>query len=626
MSWMPGTLTSRGDHTMTLNISIPSATEELRPKITVIGVGGAGGNAVNNMIEANLEGVEFLVANTDGQALAASLAPRKMQLGRLHTEGLGAGSKPEIGRLAAEESLDEIMAELADSHMVFITAGMGGGTGTGAAPVIARAAREQGILTVGVVTKPFEFEGTPRMRLATQGIDELQAYVDTLIVIPNQNLFRLANERTTFTDAFAMADNVLHQGVSGVTDLMIKPGMINLDFADIRSVMTEMGKAMMGTGEASGEGRATNAAEAAIHNPLLDETTLRGAQALLINITGGSDMTLFEADEAANHIRKEVDNDAIIIFGAIVDPKMEGVIRVSVVATGMEAESQSARPPMFQQTSAITSASKSTPAPSAPSDAFGDHDNQQPFYATRRNEGVIEKIMADSPLTHPAEQPVSETGQSDMLVSDTVAAETLTAEALAAEALAEHDADQHTTQMDSVADENQLSIMDMMTDSNDQPDAVKASPEVSVTDTPTLDTTAEDDVPFTLGKTVDIPMDETVEPKETTGLIRHITRLFSSHQQQENKAVEPVISDVEPLNLRKAEPMFRSKQAAEQAAETMPENSAEHVAVPAASTGISDQHDQIDLTSEADAPELDMKEQKDDFDLEIPAFLRRQAN
>ena len=594
---------------MTLNISIPSATEELRPKITVIGVGGAGGNAVNNMIEANLEGVEFLVANTDGQALAASLAPRKMQLGRLHTEGLGAGSKPEIGRLAAEESLDEIMAELADSHMVFITAGMGGGTGTGAAPVIARAAREQGILTVGVVTKPFEFEGTPRMRLATQGIDELQAYVDTLIVIPNQNLFRLANERTTFTDAFAMADNVLHQGVSGVTDLMIKPGMINLDFADIRSVMTEMGKAMMGTGEASGEGRATNAAEAAIHNPLLDETTLRGAQALLINITGGSDMTLFEADEAANHIRKEVDNDAIIIFGAIVDPKMEGVIRVSVVATGMEAESQSARPPMFQQTSAITSASKSTPAPSAPSDAFGDHDNQQPFYATRRNEGVIEKIMADSPLTHPAEQPVSETGQSDMLVSDTVAAETLTAEALA-----EHDADQHTTQMDAVADENQLSIMDMMTDSNDQPDAVEASPEASVTDTPTLDTTAEDDVPFTLGKTVDIPMDETVEPKETTGLIRHITRLFSSHQQQENKAVEPVISDVEPLNLHKAEPMFRSKQAAEQAA------------VPAASTGISDQHDQIDLASEADAPELDMKEQKDDFDLEIPAFLRRQAN
>ena len=615
---------------MTLNISIPSATEELRPKITVIGVGGAGGNAVNNMIEANLDGVEFLVANTDGQALAASLAPRKMQLGRLHTEGLGAGSKPEIGRLAAEESLDEIMAELADSHMVFITAGMGGGTGTGAAPVIARAAREQGILSVGVVTKPFEFEGTPRMRLATQGIDELQAYVDTLIVIPNQNLFRLANERTTFTDAFAMADNVLHQGVSGVTDLMIKPGMINLDFADIRSVMTEMGKAMMGTGEASGEGRATNAAEAAIHNPLLDETTLRGAQALLINITGGSDMTLFEADEAANHIRKEVDNDAIIIFGAIVDPKMEGVIRVSVVATGMEAEIQSARPPMFQQTNAVANTPKSRPAPSAPStlsgaSPLGDHDNQQPFYATRRNEGVIEKIMADSPLTHPAEQPISETGQSDIPVSDTVATEAFTAEALA-----EHDADQHSTQMDAVADENQLRIMDMMTDSNDPPEAVEASPEASVTDTPALDTSDKDDVPFTLGKTVDIPMEETVEPKETTGLIQHITRLFSSHQQQENKAVKPVLSDVEPLNLRKAEPMFRSKETPdtmpEQTPDTMTENTAANVGVPAASTGISDQHDQIDLTSEANAPELDMKEQKDDFDLEIPAFLRRQAN
>jgi cell division protein FtsZ len=407
---------------------------------------------------------------------------------------------------------------------------------------------------------------------------------------------------------------------------MIKPGMINLDFADIRSVMTEMGKAMMGTGEASGEGRATNAAEAAIHNPLLDETTLRGAQALLINITGGSDMTLFEADEAANHIRKEVDNDAIIIFGAIVDPKMEGVIRVSVVATGMEAESQSARPPMFQQTNAVANTPKSRPAPSAPStlsgaSPLGDHDNQQPFYATRRNEGVIEKIMADSPLTHPAEQPISETGQSDIPVSDTVATEAFTAEALA-----EHDADQHSTQMDAVADENQLSIMDMMTDSNDQPEAVEASPEASVTDTPALDTTAEDDVPFTLGKTVDIPMEETVEPKETTGLIRHITRLFSSHQQQENKAVEPVLSDVEPLNLRKAEPMFRSKEMPEQTPDTTTENAAAHVGVPIASTGISDQHDQIDLTSEADAPELDMKEQKDDFDLEIPAFLRRQAN
>ena len=322
---------------MTLNISVPTTTEELRPKITVIGVGGAGGNAVNNMISAKLEGVDFLVANTDGQALANSLAERKIQLGRQHTQGLGAGSKPDIGRIAAEESIDDILAELADSHMVFITAGMGGGTGTGAAAVIAKAARERGILTVGVVTKPFDFEGGVRMKQANAGIEELQAYVDTLIIIPNQNLFRLANERTTFADAFAMADEVLHQGVCGVTDLMIKPGLINLDFADIRTVMSEMGKAMMGTGEASGDNRATNAAEAAINNPLLDETTMKGAQAVLINITGGSDMTLFEVDEAANHIRREVDAEATIIFGSALDERMEGIMRVSVVATGMEA-------------------------------------------------------------------------------------------------------------------------------------------------------------------------------------------------------------------------------------------------------------------------------------------------
>ena len=265
---------------MTINLTVPKTMQELRPRITVVGVGGAGCNAVNNMINANLEGVDFLVANTDGQALANSFSSRKIQLGSAITQGLGAGSKPEIGRLAAEESLQDVMAELADCNMVFITAGMGGGTGTGAAPVIARAARERGILTVAVITKPFEFEGQRRMKQADEGIEELQAYVDTLIVIPNQNLFRLANERTTFADAFHMADAVLHQGVCGVTDLMIKPGQINLDFADIRAVMGEMGNAMMGTGEASGDGRATQAAEAAINNPLLDDTTMKGANAV----------------------------------------------------------------------------------------------------------------------------------------------------------------------------------------------------------------------------------------------------------------------------------------------------------------------------------------------------------
>ena len=324
---------------MTINLSVPQTMQELRPRITVVGVGGAGGNAVNNMINADLDGVDFLVANTDGQALAHSLAPRKIQLGTAVTQGLGAGSKPDVGRAAAEESIEAVMSELADCNMVFITAGMGGGTGTGAAPVIAKAARERGILTVGVVTKPFDFEGQRRMAQADAGIEEMQAFVDTLIVIPNQNLFRLANERTTFADAFHIADTVLHQGVAGVTDLMIKPGQINLDFADIRAVMSEMGKAMMGTGEASGEGRATQAAESAINNPLLDDITMQGAQAVLINVTGGMDMTLFEVDEAANRIRREIESDAVIIFGSTFDEKLDGVMRVSIVATGIEANS-----------------------------------------------------------------------------------------------------------------------------------------------------------------------------------------------------------------------------------------------------------------------------------------------
>lgn len=321
---------------MTINLTLPQTTQELRPKITVVGVGGAGCNAVNNMIDADLNGVEFLVANTDGQALAHSRAPRKIQLGKDATKGLGAGSKPEIGRLAAEESLEEVMRELEDSNMIFITAGMGGGTGTGAASVIAQAARDRGILTVGVVTKPFAFEGHRRMLQADEGIKALQAHVDTLIVIPNQNLFRLANERTTFAEAFHMADAVLNQGVSGVTDLMLKPGLINLDFADIRSVMTEMGKAMMGTGEAAGENRANEAAEAAINNPLLDDTSMRGARAVLINITGGHDMSLFEVDEAANRVKQEVDQDALIIFGSAFDENLDGILRVSVVATGID--------------------------------------------------------------------------------------------------------------------------------------------------------------------------------------------------------------------------------------------------------------------------------------------------
>jgi len=320
---------------MTINLSMP-VSHELRPRISVVGVGGAGTNAVNNMITAHLEGVEFVACNTDAQSLAASLTERRIQLGTTITQGLGAGARPEIGRAAAEEAVEELLDQLQGSHMVFITAGMGGGTGTGAAPVIARAVREQGILTVGVVTKPFHFEGAHRMRVAEGGLAELQQYVDTLIVIPNQNLFRIANERTTFAEAFKLADNVLHMGVRGVTDLMVMPGLINLDFADIRTVMSEMGKAMMGTGEGSGERRAIEAAEAAISNPLLDEVSMRGARGVLINITGGPDMTLFEVDESANRIKEEVDPDANIIVGSTLDESLQGEMRVSVVATGIE--------------------------------------------------------------------------------------------------------------------------------------------------------------------------------------------------------------------------------------------------------------------------------------------------
>ncbi len=320
---------------MSIQLTVPPK-RELKPRITVIGVGGAGGNAVNNMIKAGLNGVDFVVANTDAQSLTGSHAERRIQMGTQLTEGLGAGSDPEIGRSAAEEAMAEIVDQIQGSHMVFVTAGMGGGTGTGAAPVIARACREQGILTVGVVTKPFEFEGPRRMRSAEDGIANLASEVDTLIIIPNQNLFRVANEQTGFVEAFAIADEVLHSGVASVTDLMTKPGLINLDFADVKMVMNEMGKAMMGTGEADGENRALDAAEAAIANPLLEDDSMQGATGVLINITGGNDMTLYEVDEAATRIKKEVSGEANIIIGAIYDETLEGSMRVSVVATGID--------------------------------------------------------------------------------------------------------------------------------------------------------------------------------------------------------------------------------------------------------------------------------------------------
>ncbi|PWE17713.1 cell division protein FtsZ [Marinicauda salina] len=386
---------------MSLNLSAPETTE-LKPRILVFGVGGAGGNAVNNMIDANLEGVDFVVANTDAQALQRSGTDRRIQMGHQITEGLGAGARPEVGEQAAEDSLGEIMEHLHAAHMVFITAGMGGGTGTGAAPVIARAAREQGVLTVGVVTKPFHFEGSRRMKIAESGIEQLQQHVDTLIIIPNQNLFRIATEKTTFAEAFGMADQVLHSGVRGITDLMVMPGLINLDFADVRTVMNEMGKAMMGTGEASGDKRAVEAAHAAIANPLLDDVSMKGARGVLINITGGMDMTLYEVDEAANEIRNEVDPDANIIVGSTFDESLEGCIRVSVVATGIDSEVMESADPRRRPDAA---------QPAQVVNAWKGREARQPRQAEPFVRRVADEAVNETPQVAEQGRPAAQAGQ-----------------------------------------------------------------------------------------------------------------------------------------------------------------------------------------------------------------------
>jgi cell division protein FtsZ len=393
--------------------------DELRPRISVIGVGGAGGNAVANMIRADVQGVDFIVANTDAQSLNTSSADRRIQLGPKITQGLGAGARPEIGRAAAEEAMEEIERALEGAHMCFIAAGMGGGTGTGAAPVIAKAARDRGILTVGVVTKPFAFEGARRSRAADSGIEELQQHVDTLIVIPNQNLFRLANSDTTFKEAFEMADEVLQQGVRGITDLMVMPGLINLDFADVRSVMGEMGKAMMGTGEAAGENRAIEAAEKAISNPLLDGVSMKGAKGVIISITGGEDMRLMEVDEAASHIKELVDPDANIIWGSAFNNDLDGKIRVSVVATGIEAETGS----QAQPAKVFTFPSRPAPAPvSAPAEAPQDAADEEPLDLTDEldsgegeelvldNEDILTTPVGSAPIAPPADEPEASSG------------------------------------------------------------------------------------------------------------------------------------------------------------------------------------------------------------------------
>ena len=389
---------------MSIEIS-PPHVDELKPRIAVIGVGGAGGNAIANMIAASVEGVDFIVANTDAQALNSSPAERRIQLGPQITEGLGAGSRPEIGKAAAEETIASVEQALEGAHMCFITAGMGGGTGTGAAPVIAKAARDRGILTVGVVTKPFTFEGNRRMKSAESGIEELQKHVDTLIVIPNQNLFLIANPNTTFKEAFQMADEVLQQGVRSITDLMIMPGLINLDFADVRSVMGEMGKAMMGTGEAEGDGRALQAAEKAIANPLLDGVSMRGAKGVIVSIVGGDDMRLMEVDEAANHIRELVDPDANIIWGSAFNDNLNGKIRVSVVATGIDNDVGSQATPLTQPFSFASRPAVSVPQGAKP--AAAPAPQPEPATAPPAKPETLELDVPEAPAPAPVEKPAA---------------------------------------------------------------------------------------------------------------------------------------------------------------------------------------------------------------------------
>ena len=585
---------------MSINLTVPQTMQELRPRITVIGVGGAGCNAVNNMISANLDGVDFLVANTDGQALAHSLAPRKIQLGTNLTAGLGAGSKPDIGRQAAEESMDEVIAELSDCNMVFITAGMGGGTGTGAAPVIAKAARENGLLTVGVVTKPFEFEGPRRMKQAATGIEQLAAHVDTLIVVPNQNLFHVTNERTTFADAFHMADEVLYQGVSGVTDLMLKPGIINLDFADIRSVMTEMGKAMMGTGEASGEGRAITAAETAINNPLLEDTTLLGAKALIVNVTGGPELGFYEVDEAVQRIRREVDEDANLIFGSAIDDTLDGTIRVSVVATGIETLAGQAplpHPVTSPQvpTSNIKMPEATTGAPTAPTSMF---DGEMPMMETRLDsEGPID--MGDVPeslFTAPSDQHEAPIGTTeDALSHDETAqpaeqagilAELANASALPIEEEASQlDLEEAVARIDDLAEEAKAEAQK----GEDKAEADKAEADKA-------ETAKGSDDSFILaapviGKTQDALQSADAIPETRPSIIKQISGLWRARPSaDETQAVKK-----EPAKAEEPAILNLSRGSALQ--ETLPIGNQSH----------HESHDSDD-------------------ELDIPAFLRRQAN
>ncbi|MBD24304.1 MAG: cell division protein FtsZ [Candidatus Marinimicrobia bacterium] len=611
---------------MTINITVPKTTidAQLKPRITVVGVGGAGGNAVNNMILSAMEGVDFVVANTDAQALASSRTDRRIQLGRDTTQGLGAGARPDIGRHAAEEAVELIAAELEGSHMAFITAGMGGGTGTGAAPVIAKAASDLGVLTVGVVTKPFQFEGIHRMRLADSGIEELAQYVDTLIVIPNQNLFRVANEKTTFADAFKMADDVLHGGVRSVTDLMMMPGMINLDFADVRTVMKEMGRAMMGTGEAEGERRALDAAEAAIANPLLEETSMRGAKGVLINITGGADITLFEVDEAANRIRDEVESEAHIIFGSCFDEKMEGCIRVSVVATGIESESDIQPRPMHARREINTFGRRVPEVQNATTEVdspISPEKSSQPDQPAFQNHGFAGPTLA--PANGTADLEAEEKALAEM----TVVAKN--AEECALEAVTELDEPEAEIKVITPASQGPQSQTEAMAE------ALAKAPAVIARLAPSGPTLAERQ------RDVFVPRDP-VEPKVDKPLPTSAPMV--PRQNVEPDSATLPLMDLEPKPAMSESTTATNKAAAEVASQAKPDNGRVSLFSRYRSLTSKPKAEGMPSTKESQGSEPQAKIDKhgtlnisvgpqdrvgmshDEGELEIPAFLRRQAN
>jgi len=616
---------------MSINLSVPAgaAIPELKPKLTVIGVGGAGGNAVNNMIRRELEGVDFVVANTDAQALEQSHAESRIQLGAMLTQGLGAGSQPEVGRAAAEEAIDEVLASLSGSHMAFIAAGMGGGTGTGAAPAIARAAKEAGILTVAVVTKPFQFEGAHRMRLAEAGIEELEQYVDTLIIIPNQNLFRIATENTTFADAFAMADEVLYSGVRGVTDLMVMPGLINLDFADIRSVMSEMGKAMMGTGEAEGERRALDAAEAAIANPLLDDTSMKGAKGVLINITGGPDITLFEVDEAASRIRAEVDQDAYIIIGSAFDNDLQGKMRVSVVATGIDAIAGTMpQPTMLRVTDAVARPQPIEVAPEVPVEVemVTEPVEEAPTVDTAAVESPLARLVREAQTDAPRPElaaETSETGSSAAEPTEPAVAASL-GETTDADDIAPLEADAPdelaTTAEEPVAKDVVPEPLAAMPRAKSDDAFIPPAPKTAETEEPAV----EPDAFAAAAMTSDAEVSELEAPAAESDDVR--PSLFERVTRTGRAAINRVVTEppVErPVGaaevIEKAD--FRSPTASAEPISEAPQPVTTGMTAPMTNTAPAVEEAPVPV------PEPTQEAAEDDDDLlDIPAFLRRQAN